>query len=152
MQQFFPRLKGVVESHSLLPIMQGVFVIFVSINNNVNAKNVSETKQFYVKKNLLPAFCNKLFLSYAPPNIAQNILKFAMNLTEKLKIFICNKKQSCSRNRTANNRRKGKVPLTLFQKHPELCAIFAKKQSISQKKNLAKPFSKENSVSLLTLH
>ena len=34
------------------------------------------------------------FFSYAPPNIAQNILKFAMNLTEKLKIFICNKKQS----------------------------------------------------------
>lgn len=49
---------------------------------------------FMLRKTYCLRFATKLFLSYAPPNIAQNILKFAMNLTEKLKIFICNKKQS----------------------------------------------------------
>ena len=49
---------------------------------------------FMLRKTYCLRFATKLFLSYAPPNIAQNILKFAINLSEKLKIFICNKKQS----------------------------------------------------------
>ena len=49
---------------------------------------------FMLRKTYCLRFAIKLFLSYAPPNIAQNILKFAINLSEKLKIFICNKKQS----------------------------------------------------------
>lgn len=50
---------------------------------------------FMLRKTYCLRFATKLFLSHAPPNIAQNILKFAMNLTEKMKIFICNKKQCC---------------------------------------------------------
>lgn len=49
---------------------------------------------FMLRKTYCLRFATKLFLSHAPPNIAQNILKFAINLSEKLKIFICNKKQS----------------------------------------------------------